>query len=391
MRLNNTLLASQRRKRLEAVEEKTTEAVKFSHKKAKDEIDELKALLNKQKVDSEVARSRQRINEKRLRDLVSERDEKIQTLHNELDLKSSEAKKLKEEVISLQKRFREKKDKRKSRTEQYSKKESLSDSKLPSELVDGQLASPSAKIEPINEDLDVLNKEISSGNNERDSTNSDHINACPTVVSSNEDSSTSMIEEKNIPLESFIDEPTNLWLKRLDSQIAERNSKVTKASSTPITPTHNKQYDPKKYQGTPQPLNINDLVTKIGTTKNQGSLFQKDEGCHPNHLQGEKEYQNNDEKKQMVGSSDAIKGNSKKATEFQITGINAKAEDKNNIEQYCLDGRRIISYQNGTKKEILPDGTIIVRFTNGDIKTSYKKVGITVYYYSEAKVSNTMI
>lgn len=384
MRLNNTLLASQRRKRLEEVEEKSTEAVKFSHKKAKAEIDDLQTALNKQKVESDVARSRQRLTEKRLRDLVSERDDKIQTLQDELDLKSSEVKTLREEITALQKRFREKKNKRKSRSEQGSKTQLLYDSNLPNELADELSRNVSPKIEPrfgnIKDDLDSLRKGKSSMQNKSNNENSGPLKDCP-IVPAHGENNVSMVEEYNISIEPFIDEPTNLWLKRLDSQIAERNHTVTKAS-TSITTTSSKQYDPNKYQGTPRPLNIKDLVKK--TEAKQGSPVQKKEGCHPpqlHHLQGE-----NDQKK-MEGSYEVITGDNEIASESQTADESDHAKDNNKRDQCSLDDRRIISYQNGTKKEILPDGTIIVRFTNGDIKTSYKKVGITVYYYSEAKVS----
>lgn len=43
-----------------------------------------------------------------------------------------------------------------------------------------------------------------------------------------------------------------------------------------------------------------------------------------------------------------------------------------------MDGRKVIQFSNGTKKEILPDGHSIVYFTNGDIK----KVTIMTNIYS---------
>jgi len=51
---------------------------------------------------------------------------------------------------------------------------------------------------------------------------------------------------------------------------------------------------------------------------------------------------------------------------------------------------QIVTYQNGTTKEVLPDGTTTISFTNGDRKRTYanEKKGIEVYYYAATKVSN---
>jgi len=57
-------------------------------------------------------------------------------------------------------------------------------------------------------------------------------------------------------------------------------------------------------------------------------------------------------------------------------------------EYTTKDGHRIISFQNGTEKEIFPDGKIIVRYANGDVKTALAKEGKVIYFYSSTKVSN---
>ena len=46
------------------------------------------------------------------------------------------------------------------------------------------------------------------------------------------------------------------------------------------------------------------------------------------------------------------------------------------------------TYQNGTRKEVLSDGTTTVYFTNGDRKRTYanEKKGIVVYYYAATQV-----
>ena len=47
------------------------------------------------------------------------------------------------------------------------------------------------------------------------------------------------------------------------------------------------------------------------------------------------------------------------------------------------------TYKNGTRKEVLDDGTTTISFPNGDRKRTYanEKEGIVVYYYAETKVS----
>lgn len=49
---------------------------------------------------------------------------------------------------------------------------------------------------------------------------------------------------------------------------------------------------------------------------------------------------------------------------------------------------QILSYKNGTMKEVLPDGTTTISFANGDRKRTYanEKKGIVVYYYASTKV-----
>jgi hypothetical protein len=49
---------------------------------------------------------------------------------------------------------------------------------------------------------------------------------------------------------------------------------------------------------------------------------------------------------------------------------------------------RIITYNNGTQKEVSPDGTTTISFTNGDRKRTYadEKRGVVVYYYASSKV-----
>ena len=60
----------------------------------------------------------------------------------------------------------------------------------------------------------------------------------------------------------------------------------------------------------------------------------------------------------------------------------------NNSADQPRSKSQIITYKNGTQKEVLSDGTITISFVNGDRKRTYanEKKGIVVYYYASTKV-----
>ena len=59
-------------------------------------------------------------------------------------------------------------------------------------------------------------------------------------------------------------------------------------------------------------------------------------------------------------------------------------------EEVLQDGRRLISYRNGTRKELLPNGESLVHFVNGDTKTTGAgNSGVVVYYYAQADTTHT--
>ena len=59
------------------------------------------------------------------------------------------------------------------------------------------------------------------------------------------------------------------------------------------------------------------------------------------------------------------------------------------VEGDGSEARRIVSYRNGTSKQILPDGTTKVYFANGDVKTSCPNQKLTIYYYAAAQTTHT--
>ena len=53
------------------------------------------------------------------------------------------------------------------------------------------------------------------------------------------------------------------------------------------------------------------------------------------------------------------------------------------VERRYSDGTRIVSFRNGTEKELAPDGTSIVRFVNGDVKQVWCR-DVTPRLFAEA-------
>lgn len=69
------------------------------------------------------------------------------------------------------------------------------------------------------------------------------------------------------------------------------------------------------------------------------------------------------------------------ATE-KLKGANQK------VEQVLEDGRRIVVYSNGTRKEIFPEGDSVIHFVNGDTKQVLGDRRV-VYFYAEARTTQT--
>ncbi|KAI8507474.1 hypothetical protein Bbelb_148540 [Branchiostoma belcheri] len=90
----------------------------------------------------------------------------------------------------------------------------------------------------------------------------------------------------------------------------------------------------------------------------------------------------------------------KKAVKFAGDGdLSLEDEDSDGVEQLqhadgkmenvLKDGRRVITFNNGTRKEISADGqTLIVTFFNGDIKQIMPDQRV-IYYYAEAQTTHT--
>ena len=62
--------------------------------------------------------------------------------------------------------------------------------------------------------------------------------------------------------------------------------------------------------------------------------------------------------------------------------------DENMLNGKSLKGNTV-TYSNGTKKELFPDGSAVISFTNGDRKTVHKN-GESIYFYAFKKVNNLL-
>ncbi len=349
----NDAMVCQRRERKKKLEDRAAEATLVSQKQAREEIENLKSALQKQKIDADASKSRQRLNEKRLRDMVTERDQKITVLQEDLEAiqeRNSKLVKKRDELIKerdIQAAARKKKSKKKkpskekysvrSGEEEGSRKimnESIEDNEMRKPDIDACLKSTSSVVEPDTKEEDIARENEGSeclhssdiSNSGNGSRNLDK-NAIR-VITSNQD---------------LFDEPTEDWLQRhlndlkmthhSSTQVSECQSVGSKLSH--CTPTKKGMYDPTKYHTqmeTPQ-------TEKSKASSVENNIHQ----LESNHLSRPQ-------------------------------------------ERRGADGRKIVTYKNGTQKEMLLDGTSIVRFTNGDIKTTYSNVGIVVYYYAESKV-----
>lgn len=72
--------------------------------------------------------------------------------------------------------------------------------------------------------------------------------------------------------------------------------------------------------------------------------------------------------------------------EVTTTGIPRPKGGNRKVEQVLEDGRRVVLYSNGTRKEIFPEGDSVIHFTNGDTKQICADQRV-VYYYAEAQIT----
>ena len=341
-RTMNSAMVSQRKKRHELLEEQAAEAVQFSQKRARAEIDSLKESLNKQRIEADATKSRHRLNEKRWKDMISERDKRIQELLEEMKCIKEKNEKVKHEKCELNIKVEEMMKEKKKR-----KKKSKTSSKKSEVQIVGEEISQDCESErnEITNKHDFEHMIHDHGATEKALPHADQI--------SSHDKESKDVEELDNDVvqiissnQDLIEQPTEAWLQprlrsvNVDDAQNEENEELKRthqridftntATSKDVyyTPLKERPYDPLKYTN-------------------------------------------------MEESKDTI-----------LTQANVPSTGKMNKahEHRHANGTRVVTYQNGTVKENHLDGTTLVRFANGDIKTSYGNVGITVYYHSESKV-----
>ncbi len=291
----NDVLTSQRKHRQDNLEERASQASSNSQKQLRAEIESLKSTLQKQQADNDTARSRSRISEKRLRDMISERDKSIQSVKSELEklnIQYNEVKKERDSLKQLKEDFESKK-----------KKKKIKKRDVPTQ----QLKQTE---EPLNKPSSAKNTESNSGCVE------DSVTSMKEIRDGNEINDDKEAIRILTTDNDLVKQPTEEWLQKHIGCHKNRHGNFDCFMN-------GKTYDPRKYASKP-------------------STPQRD----------------------------------------------TPSQQSNPISEPSIaTDRSTTTYSNGTQKEILPDGTMVVRFTNGDVKTTYSHIGIVVYYYAETGVS----
>lgn len=313
-RATNELLASQRKKRHESLEERALAATESSQKQLRSEIEELTETLQKHKIDSDATKSRFRLSEKRLKDSLTNKDNEITSLKDdieELTMKYSKAQTKIDELSKMKSSSKRKKKQKKK-------------------IMDSAVQEKDAKKDHCFDDSAaclVDNKEKDQ-DEEALNTKSDEQHESNETLNSTSDEKAIEVIKNRIDL---IEQPTEGWLrKHLHDDTAVNQGDGKTSDKVFFTPSKRKEYDPLKYSSTPQTVTSTEQNLKNRLPVNDSESFD-------------------------------------------------------NLQNLANDNR-IVTYGNGTQKEMLPDGTKIVRFSNGDVKTTYSTIGIIVYYYAESKV-----
>jgi hypothetical protein len=333
-RATNDIMTTQRKKRQEGLEERAASAAANSQKRLRAEIEALSATLQKQKIDNDVSKSRCRLNEKRLRDLISERDETIDSLRKDneaLDIKCIKLETERDDLLKFKSDTMKKKKKKKKHIVETPPSKNMYDTQSGREDIPNTQKVIKKKVD--GDSINIQNDQNDRCTNRLEA--NEHKNSEEDIqkeIITCQESQQQQCDEEAIRVitnhQDLIEEPTEEWLQKHLQGINHQNPDTSDHSY--ITPMKGKKYKPEKYGMTPQREELPPQSSNIILKKNE-----------------------------------------------------------NGVQQSNAADRRVMIYTNGTRKETLPDGTVIVRFTNGDMKTTYSNIGITVYYYNESKVSNS--
>jgi len=373
-RLANSTMAIERKKKLDLLEEKATAAVEQNHKKAKEEIESLKAEIQKLKIDSDAFKSRARLSDKRLRDIISDKDTKLRANT--------------EEVTSLQERNKD----LTAKLEDYNRKVTSLKRRLSRsvQVVDGAHCSHDIHVNPEQKnmnlkssDLNELSAEIyNSTKDESDewTKNIDilrNIHVEETDIPDEVDSeSTALRALSEYP--DLIEEPTESWLQKHLDCLHGHSIKTKTEINQDCTATATKEIAVEEVAETCTPIRPAAKIDKespvTGSIKISIDSSESQSFTTP---------ASKIDKESPVTGSVKISTDSSESQRFTTPSKTISTH-----KDTCIvpNSRRIVQYQNGTQKETSADGTTIIRYINGDVKTSYINTGIIIYYYASSKV-----
>jgi hypothetical protein len=356
-RASNSMMINERKKRQEKLEEQVAEASQMSYRKVKEEIDSLKDLLKKQKIETDAAKSRHRLNEKRWKDMIAERDKQILSLNEEIQKISKVNDDLAQEKAHLV-----------QKVEQMTKEKKKKKKKSIIEGEDCQDIQASSLKANATSQRNLTHDHYDNSRGKNDDYNTSHHESMP-----NTGKVTNERTKNDITTEAFTDKPSPHVSKSLNEECDKNRDNIE---------------------------NVKDLARIIASHKDL--LVDPTEEwlrCHLDSIQCKSHESGCEDNGKIHASAldEAVSNYYTPLKERQYDPTKyAVTEEKNcsnNVtiqkkvkEEKLPNGTKIITFHNGTVKETLPDGTVIVRFTNGDIKTSYGNIGITVYFYSESKV-----
>uniref|UniRef100_A0A7S4JIU0 Centromere protein J C-terminal domain-containing protein n=1 Tax=Odontella aurita TaxID=265563 RepID=A0A7S4JIU0_9STRA len=153
---------------------------------------------------------------------------------------------------------------------------------------------------------------------------------------------------------ALMDEPTEQWLER-------HLAGIRRANASAAQETHSSG------NGVPsQPVDSCGRESKLIPSTIQCSSFRKEYDVT--------KYCDNSQIPYHLRSEEAGGGN---------------PQEKARTEQRFPDGTRVVKYRNGTEKRICADGSTLIKFSNGDTKTSYPQSGKVTYYYASAETTHT--
>ena len=179
----------------------------------------------------------------------------------------------------------------------------------------------------------------------------------------------------------FEEEPTECWLQRHLAAIGINRSNMTyEHQSTPIQSILPDNNDSHQSWSVKDKIENRERVCLENSATFQTSFstpYQKKE-YDPFNYDGYNHFPPHNSHK----SQNTIKPKTPQSSNH----ISCKGDTNVSTDEIVKDGRRVIKFKNNTVKEIFPNGEIIIRYSNGDIKTTKSSEGKVKYYYSAVKV-----